>query len=223
MRTVSLKLAGTVALTLLLALLSCSAVEEQATILLTAESAGPIKLGMSIDEARKEAKDWEFVRGMDETALNPLIVEVRREGKHILTLKALEGEYDPDAESHPINGEAEIFMIMVLDKSFRTKEGIGIGSTVSEAEKVFGKLEGMYNVPRVGETGRFSNLPEWLPYSTEAPGYNFIFDSELEDSAGVYEQIPDCEFDNPVQCNVAKRYAKDAFIAKIVLLPKLEE
>ena len=223
MRTVSLKLAGTVALTLLLAFLSCSAIEEQSTMLLTTESAGPIKLGMTLSEARKASDGWEFVRGMDDNYPNPLVVEVRRDGKHILTLKAFEGAYDPDAESQPINGEAEIFVITVLDKSFRTKEGVGIGTTVSEAEKAFGKLEGMYNIPRIGEIGRFSDLPEWLSFATEAPGFNFIFDSKLGDTAGVYEQVPDCEFDNPLLCNVAKKYAKDAFIAKIVLLPKVEE
>ncbi|MCO6512059.1 MAG: hypothetical protein J5I65_14840 [Aridibacter famidurans] len=200
-----------------------SAVQEQESYLLTPEAAGPIKLGMSIGEARKAAEDWEFVRALNEDFPNPLVVEVRREGKTKLILKAFEGEYDPDATTHPIDEDGKIFLIVVLDGAFRTEGGVGVGTTVVDAEKVFGKLESMYNIPGRGETGRFSKLPEWGPYGPEAPGLNFIFASKTKDTAGTYVPVPDCEYDNPAQCSVAREYAADAFISKIVLNPKLEE
>lgn len=223
----SWKPASAILLLALLAISGCSSpgerAQEQESILLTPEAAGPIKLGMSIGEARKAAKDWEFVRAINEDFFNPLVVEVRRDGKTVLILKALEGVWDPEAETHPINEEGEIIIIVVLDKAFRTEEGIGIGSTLVDAEKVFGKLEGMYNFPRRGETGRFSKLPEWSDFGAEAPGLNFIFESKIKETAGFYEHDPDCKPDDPLMCNVAKKYAEDTFISKIYLLPKVEE
>lgn len=223
----SWKPASAIFLLALLTVTSCSVGSEtvrgQDSIMLSPEAAGPIKLGMSIGEARKAAKDWEFVRAINEDFLNPLVVEVRRDGKTVLILKALEGEYDPDAKTHPINDEGEIYLIVIVDRSFRTEEGIGVGSTLVEAEKVFGKLEGMYYFSQIGETGRFSKLPEWGPYGPEAPGLNFIFESKIEETAGFYKQIPDCKLDDPVLCTVAKTYAEDAFISKIYLIQKAEE
>ena len=222
----SWKPASAIFLLALLTVTSCSAGSEtvrgQDSILLTTEAAGPIKLGMSIGEARKAATGWEFVRAINEDFFNPLVVEVRQDGKTVLILKALEGVWDPEAKTHPINEEGEIFIIVVVDKAFRTEEGIGIGSTLVDAEKVFGKLEGMYNFPRRGETGRFSKLPEWIDFGAEAPGLNFIFESKIKETAGFYEHDPDCKPDDPLMCNVAKKYAEDTFISKIYLLPKVE-
>lgn len=221
------KLVAIAAMAALVVVSNCSgagsAVQEQESYLLTPDAAGPVKIGMTVGEAMAAAKDWEFVRGIDEDLLNPLVVEVKREGKTKLILKAFEGEYDPDANSHPIQKEGKIYLIVVVDGAFRTESGVGVGTSLAEAEKVFGKLESMYNVPGRGETGRFSKLPEWGPYGPEAPGLNFIFASKTKDTAGTYVPVPDCKYDNPAQCSVAKEYAADAFISKIVLNPKLED
>ena len=176
--------------------------------LITPTSAGDIKLGMTVAEARKAAKNLEFVRGFGDE--NSLAIDVKQNGTEMLLLSADEGlEWDGQSDPPPLNEQAKIVYIEILSPVYRTAEGIHVGATLADAEIAYGPLKNMHNIPHLGETGEFANQPKDVRFTFRAKG-DFA-------SAGIYEEIPDCKEQYPPLCSVAVRYNPGSYINGIQL------
>jgi hypothetical protein len=113
------------------------AAHAQAKYLITAKSAGNVRLGMTIAQVRKENRDFKLVRASDGDG-NVLIL-VMKNGKQIMSLFA--GEADGDAK---INEKAKIEFIEVFDSNYITADGVRPTMLVRNAERLLGKIESVF-------------------------------------------------------------------------------
>ncbi len=140
---------------------------DQMNYLITDNSVGEIKLGMTVSEARKAMKSAKFARyiGSEQAAL----ISVSLGNKHILTLGAGAGDeegIDENGNETPINENAKLSYIEILDSGYKTAGGVYVGMLLADAEKKYGKVKSIYLEPHSGEIGEFTNQPK---------GFNFIF------------------------------------------------
>lgn len=108
-------------------------VHGQKNFNITTNSAGGIKLGMTVDQARRTLPSCRFKRTSDAEGLT--LIGVRCSGRQIITIFA--GEEDVDA---PVNGKAKIEFIEVWDKRFKTNSGVHKGMLVRDVEKRLGRV-----------------------------------------------------------------------------------
>ncbi len=93
-----------------------------------ANSAGPVKLGMTIGEARAAMPTATFKRSSDGEGI--ALVEISENGQTLMELYA--NEEDPESN---VNNEAVINFIQVWSPDFMTEGGVHVGMTVNHAEK----------------------------------------------------------------------------------------
>jgi hypothetical protein len=164
---------------------------SQTNYLITAKSAGNIRLGMTVAEARKLLKGAKFTQtpcGMDQ---DPEI-KVERDKVLIMNLIAWEGsEDDCNGTAPPIKENAKITSIEVFDSRFRTANGIHPGISITDAEKIYGKIEGIFLDPS-GEDIRFVNHPKSFGFGVRGKGenragvYNETFEETTRYTSGAY-------------------------------------
>jgi hypothetical protein len=111
--------------------------DAQAKYLITRNSVGNVRLGMTVAQARKALKGFTLRRilGAEPSAL----IEVSKSGKAVMNLYA--GEEDPDAK---IDGKAKIEFIEVFDANYKTADGIRPKMPVKTAERILGKIERVF-------------------------------------------------------------------------------
>lgn len=126
--------------------------------LITSNSAGKLKLGMSVAEARKALNGMKFERTSDGDGV--ALIAVNRGKDTVMTLYA--GEED---NSSPINETAIVEFIEVWGKDFKTAEGIHAGMKIVEVEKKYGKVkEIMLSEIESREFADFANQPKGLQF-----------------------------------------------------------
>ena len=101
--------------------------------LITANSAGKVKIGMSVAQVRQAVKPAVLSRTSDGEGI--ALIAVKRGSVNVMTLYA--GEEDRDAE---VDENARVEQIWVFDKNYKTKEGIAPGMLLAYAEKIYGKV-----------------------------------------------------------------------------------
>jgi len=102
-------------------------------LLITKNSAGSVRLGMTIAQARKILPKQKFSRTTDGEGL--ALIEVKNGQALEMILYA--GE---DSSESPINDQAKVQAIFVLGEKYMTAEGVHPGMLLSEVEKKYGKL-----------------------------------------------------------------------------------
>lgn len=144
---------------------------EDANYLITANSVGNIRLGMTIAEARKAMSDASFSRTSDGEGI--ALIKVGNSDEIYMTLYA--GEENSEA---PINENAVIESIEVWDSQFKTAEGVSPKMNVNVVESIYGKVKNiMTSEIESREYAEFSNQPKF---------FNFRLLSASGDSAGIY-------------------------------------
>ncbi len=106
------------------------------THLITKNSAGPVRLGMTVAQAPKALPKQKFARTADGEGL--ALIEVK--SGQILEMILYAGE--DNAES-PINEQDKVQAISVFGEKYRTAEGVHPGMPLREVEKKYGKLTGI--------------------------------------------------------------------------------
>jgi hypothetical protein len=101
---------------------------------ITATSVGPVKLGMTVAQARRVLAGYTLRRGSDGEGV--ALIEVRRGGQEVMKLFA--DEPDP---ARPINARARVRWIEVWDNSYTTRAGVHPGMPLREVEQKYGKLK----------------------------------------------------------------------------------
>lgn len=92
---------------------------------------GPIRLGMTLGEARKAAPGATFKRTGDGDGAALVEIALARD----VTMQAWADEEDP---SKPIDWRKKIQNIETFSKAFRTAEGVHPGMKVSDANRIYG-------------------------------------------------------------------------------------
>jgi len=171
------------------ALAGAMMVHAQDKYLIGTNSAGPVRTGMTIAQAKKALPGHTFKRTSDGEGL--ALVAVEKSGELQMTLFA--GEEDPEAK---INESAKIEYIEVFGKMYHTSFGVHPEMTVAEAEKKAGKLKEIFTSEiEAREFATFANEPE---------GYNIRVLGKSRE-AGIY----------PSGSNKTNRYAADAYVFSI--------
>jgi hypothetical protein len=101
--------------------------------LITAKAAGPVRLGMTVDQVRKAAPGWSLTRTSDGEGL--ALIAVRSEKKDLMRLYA--DEEDPKSR---INGRRRVVNIQVLSPEFATAAGVSPGMLIRDVEKRYGRV-----------------------------------------------------------------------------------
>ena len=117
-----------------LVFISFGAANAQRNYLITRNSVGDVRLGMTVAEARRVLKGFTLSRTSDGDGA--ALILVKKYGKDIMNLYA--GESDPEAK---IDESAKIEFIEVWDGNYRTADGIRPTMSVKAAERILGKIE----------------------------------------------------------------------------------
>ncbi|MBK9164050.1 MAG: hypothetical protein IPM21_09065 [Acidobacteria bacterium] len=102
--------------------------------LITGNSAGAVKIGMTVAEVRKAVAPMKLERSSDGEGI--ALIAVKRGDEIVMTLFA--GEEDRDAK---ITETAKVEYIMVWDKNYRTAAGVHPEMRIADAEKIYGKVK----------------------------------------------------------------------------------
>ena len=123
-----------------------------ASYLITANSVGNIRLGMTVAEARKALIGLKLspTEGMDGVAA----FEVKQGAIELMLFYTCE-----DGQGNRNNENSKIESIQILDSRFRTAEGVHPKMKINDAEKIYGKVK-IYNNEIGGESAEFSSQPD---------------------------------------------------------------
>jgi hypothetical protein len=133
--------------------------------LITSNSVGELKIGMTVAQARKVLKGFTLERTSDGEGI-ALIGAREGEREYAMTIYA--GEEDPEAK---IDENAKIEMVEVLYSTYQTAAGVHPRMPVSEAEKKYGKVtEIMMSEIEAREYATFARQPKGLQFRVAADG-----------------------------------------------------
>lgn len=113
---------------------NATAIAAQKNFLITSDSAGGVKIGMTVTQARKALPGCRLKRSSDGEGV--VLIAANCGAKHVMTFYA--GEEVSEAQ---INERAKIEFIEVWDPRFKTPDGIHQNMLVSQAEKRLGKVK----------------------------------------------------------------------------------
>lgn len=148
-----------------LALWGCArASAAPASRLVTSSGVGPVKLGMTVAQARRALARSQFKRGSDGEGV--ALIEVVQGGRVVMTLFADE----PD-RARPINERARVSFIEVWGKNYATRAGVRPGMLIREVERRYGRLKQITTSEiEQREYAEFARAPAGLGFRVEAPG-----------------------------------------------------
>lgn len=187
------------ALTLIAALTAVAAAQNE--FLITKDSVGDVKLGMTVEEAKQIWKDYKFERTADGEF--SALIAVKDGNRLLMTMNADEKGYLN--EKSPIQPEAHIEFIEVWDKNFQTAEGVHPQMPLEAAEKIYGKVK---NIARSEIESR-----EYAEFADQPVGIDFRLGSR-QDFAGVSYQRDDRGVE------VTSEYVPSAFIKNILIVKR---
>ncbi|MBD2576573.1 hypothetical protein [Oscillatoria sp. FACHB-1406] len=149
--------------------------------LISPQGIGEARLGMKLSELKQKlAGKAEF--GEDEPFMVDInAIPVRQKGEVQYYILHLSSEPLTDADPIPL--------LMTDNSKYRTAEGIGAGSAISLAEKVYGKATLSYNTDNESrEYVRFANFPATnISFRTNGTPGNFAGTYASSQSGSAYE------------------------------------
>ena len=167
-------------------------ISAQSNRLITGNSAGNIRLGMTVAQARAALSGYRFSRTSDGEGV--ALIEVSRRGRTHMFLYA--GEFDP---ASPINNSGVIEFIEVRDSTYRTSAGVGPEMRVRDAENRYGKLTSiMLSEIEAREFARFASQPAGIDFRVQ----------NRRGMAGIY----------PSGQTITTRYSGTAYIWSVIVV-----
>lgn len=179
--------------------------------LITKDSVGPIKLGMTVGEAQKALPSgWKLGPTPGDEGYTFIGVF---EGKKLLLEVGVYEDSNASATLPPLDPDQEVRGVTIVDPRFKTADGVGVGMPIAEVEKRFGKLKEMFDYPHVGEFGSFTHNPRWI---------NFTFKPKGEDGrAGIYKPVECGDPSYPPSCRKATEYTTGSYIGSMsIIIPE---
>lgn len=111
--------------------------QAQQNYLITKNSVGNVRLGMTVAQARKALKGISLSKYVSGDGV--VMIQVIKNGEDVMHL--FSGEKDPDSK---INEKAKIEFIEVFDANYKTVDGIRPAMPVKNAEKLLGRIERVF-------------------------------------------------------------------------------
>lgn len=131
--------------------------QAQTNVPITENSAGKVKIGMTVAEVRKAVSPMKLSRTRDGDGV--ILIAVRSGKSEVMTLFAGEA----DADENRINEQAKIENIEVWAKNYQTADGIHPEMLLSAVEKKYGRVkEIMMSEIESREFAEFANFPARL-------------------------------------------------------------
>ncbi len=116
-----------------------ASVPSQINYLITPISVGDIRIGMTVGAARNVFKNAKFTQ--TDYGEEGVWVEVKQGQKNLIRFSTdQENSAGDDDGNIPIDEYAKIETIEFTDERYKTADGVGIGTTVEDAEQNFGKI-----------------------------------------------------------------------------------
>ncbi len=173
---------------------SPTTVDVDRASLITANSIGGIKLGMTMREAKRVASNATFERETDGDGV-PLMWVSDEHG----FAAELYYEYDYDVPEAPVRDDAVINFMSAWGEDAETAEGAKIDMRISDLERIYGEVKEIW----------MSEIEsrEYVEFANQPSGFSFRVFSEA-DSAGVYR----------TEERVTTLYASDAKLISIEVL-----
>jgi hypothetical protein len=142
---------------------------DSADRLITATGIGPIRLGMTLDEARRALPTATFKRASDGEGVALVGVALAPD----VTMKLFAGEDDADA---PVDWSKRIEYIETFSSAFHTAAGVHPGSLMTDVERVHGRTKEItLSEIEAREYITFEAQPAWLTFRLD---YSGIFEGE---------------------------------------------
>lgn len=132
--------------------------QNQTNFLITSNSVGTIRIGMTVAEARKAMSGVTFSRTEDGEGI--ALIAVKQGDKELMTIYA--GEEDSEK---PINENAKIEQIEVWSSNFKTAEGVHPKMKISDVEKIYGKIKNEF-------TSEIESR-QFIEFTNEPKGFSF--------------------------------------------------
>jgi hypothetical protein len=134
--------------------------------LITSNSVGPVRLGMTLAQVRKAAGRMKLKKGEGIDGVPAVAVISGGQTDMVLYFEINEG-MDPFSENaRKISESSKVGMINVLSDRYQTSQGVRIGTLLSKAEKQLGKLDNIFFSELRGESiavfTAFPNLSFWV-------------------------------------------------------------
>lgn len=162
--------------------------------LISPDSVGRLKIGMTVAEARRAFPTYTFSRTSDGEGI--ALIEVKRRGRAHFILYA--NEFDPQ---QPINNQAQIVFIEVVNPSYQTATGVYPTMRLSDVERRYGRLQSIVlSEIESREYARFADQPLGIDLKV----------ASRNGQAGTYASG---------EMRTA-RYNRNAYVASIILLGK---
>lgn len=185
--TASSRLMALASLSLFLATAALGASPKTGDMLVTRTGVGPLRIGMSLGEARKAIPAAHFERTSTGDGL--ALVKVDVAGETLMLIYADEG--DPES---PVDWSRKIQGIWAFHPSCRTAAGVHPGSSVEEAIRAYGRVKEIIATEvEAREFISFESAPEGLFFRL--------------DNSGIYEE----------NARTTKQFRKGARILAICL------
>lgn len=179
---------------------------ENENFLLTANSAGRLRLGMTISEVREAMPSAAIApdlsgENVTRYEFNYLPASIFRNGQ--LVMSVLTPKYDEEGRAMKFNENSPVASIKIWDPRYRTKKGVHTGMLIAEAEKFYGGLTEIFGFYGNDESAHFARHPE---------GFEFLVSgrrsADGKRSAGLYEDG---------RADFAYKYTAGAFIRSITI------
>ncbi len=163
----------------------------QAT-LITGDSAGSVRIGMTVGEAQRALRGFSFRRTSDGEGI--ALIQVLSRNREVMRLFA--GEFD---SRQPIDISSKIEFIEVTDSAYRTTAGVSPGMRMRDVESKYGSIMSiMVSEIESREFARFTNQPQGMDFRIR----NF------SGTAGIY----------PSGQTITTRYSPSAVIQSVIVL-----
>lgn len=159
--------------------------------LITANSVGPVKIGMTVAQVRAAVAPMKVSRASDGEGV--ALIQVKRGTETVMTLYA--GEGDPKTK---VASDAIIQQIEVWGRNYKTEKGLVPGMALSRAEALYGKVSKI--------TLSEIESREYAQFSSQPSGMDFRIINDVG-SAGLY----------PPASNVTSRYRKGSKVFSVVV------
>ena len=143
-------------------------IEAQTNKLITKNSVGKVKIGMTLAQVRKTLGP--LTLGKAEAASEGDMSYPIKQGKNLVMTIVIGGG---------ASLKGKVAEIMVLDRSYKTADGVHVGMLLSEAEKKYGQIKEISDDMEM-EMVTFTNQPEGFSFTLAGSGKGKL--------AGIYDK-----------------------------------
>lgn len=174
--------------------------------LITANSVGDVRLGMTLADARAVLVDGKLIADLTQTRLTRYEagyspISVIRGGKLMMSL--MTPKFDEQGGEIPVNENSRIAFIKVWDSRYRTTKGVYPGITIYKAERKLGKIIEIFGFYGNDESVEFSDQPRGFEFLVAGKGKST---EDKKTPAGIYENGRD---------DFADKYTPGAYVLSI--------